>query len=407
LRIAFFTDRFPVLSETFVLSQITGLIDRGHEVDIFPRRSGGDLALQPDVERYGLLERVREPPPAAGRALVSFFGRARRVGRRNLGQLGRALNMFSFGSEATSLRLLHWTDLLKGHCIYDAILCHGGNNARSPMYLRSVGCLRGPLVTVFHGWDLAVYPRLNGQRVYHRLFHAGELFLPVSDYWKHKLVEMGCPENRTQVHRMGVDPGRFVFQPRVLPESGPVRILSVARLVEKKGLEFGIRAVARLTAQGRIPDISYTIIGDGPLKPTLEKLIRDLRLQNTVELVGAFPQQEVLKRLHSAHLLLAPSVTAADGDQEGIPMVLMEAMATGLPVVSTQHTGIPELVQDGISGCLVPERDVDALEYALGRLLMRPYSWAGLGEAGRRRVLALHHIHLLNHRLAELLSQIE
>ncbi len=117
-------------------------------------------------------------------------------------------------------------------------------------------------------------------------------------------------------------------------------------------------------------------------------------------------QDEVAELLRDSHILLAPSVTAADGDQEGIPVALMEAMSLGMPVVSTYHSGIPELIQDGVSGFLVPEREVDALADRLQYLLEHPQRWPELGRAGRRAVEEHFNIDKLNDRLADIYQQL-
>jgi len=184
-----------------------------------------------------------------------------------------------------------------------------------------------------------------------------------------------------------------------LQDDQPVQIVSIARLVEKKGLEYGIRAVAKL-AQTK-PNLKYFIVGDGLLRKKLEDLIYELDVSNIVELLGWKQQQEVLEILEQAHLLLAPSVTGIDDDQEGIPVVLMEAMAGGIPIISTYHSGIPELVENGISGFLVPEKDVDTLTEKLSYLIDQSAIWSDMGQAGRMYVEKNFEINQLNDQLVE------
>jgi colanic acid/amylovoran biosynthesis glycosyltransferase len=148
--------------------------------------------------------------------------------------------------------------------------------------------------------------------------------------------------------------------------------------------------------------VRYDILGEGPLRPALEQLVRELGLGERVTLHGARDQDEVLEMLRRSHLALAPSVTSRDDDQEGIPVSLMEAMAIGLPVVSTFHSGIPELVHDGVSGRLVPERDVDALAGALEPLVDHPETWPAMGREGRRHVVENFNLRTLNDRLVEI-----
>ena len=148
------------------------------------------------------------------------------------------------------------------------------------------------------------------------------------------------------------------------------------------------------------------IAGDGPLRNDLERMVTDLGLGAEVHLAGPKTRDEVLTLLGEAHLLVAPSVTAASGETEGIPNVLKEAMATGIPAIGTWHSGIPELVTDGVSGLLVPERDVDALAEALVTLVDHPGRWPAMGLAGRQRVEAEFDSDKLNKDLVELYEQL-
>jgi colanic acid/amylovoran biosynthesis glycosyltransferase len=145
--------------------------------------------------------------------------------------------------------------------------------------------------------------------------------------------------------------------------------------------------------------VHYTIIGDGPLRGELERLVRDLRIEAQVEFGGWRDQAVVAQLMAENDVLLAPSVTSSDGDQEGIPVTLMEAMASGMLVVSTQHSGIPELVEHARSGLLVPERDVAALTKALLHLVHSPELWPAMCAAAREAVQREFEIATLNDRL--------
>jgi len=283
---------------------------------------------------------------------------------------------------------------------YDIIHCHFGMNGNRAMTLRDIGILEGKLVTTFHAVDLTVHPQRYGKDIYQKLFHAGDLFLPISERWKQRLLELGCNEKKIIVHRMGIDCNKFTFSPRTLEPGGCFKLVSVARFVEKKGIEYAIRSVAKL--KHAYANLEYTIIGDGPLKANLQALVRQAGLGDIVHIVGWREQKDVIEILKQAHVLLAPSVTDEQGDQEGIPVVLMEAMAMGMPILSTVHSGIPELVEDGRSGYLVPERDVDALLQKLNRLIDNPTKWKEMGLHGRRFVEKSFEISTLNDSLVQL-----
>lgn len=404
MRVAFIVGRFPNLSETFILSQITGLLDRGHDVDIYADPSD-DARAHEEVERYGLLARthysLRMPRNRLIR-LVKAFALLMAYVWKDPQKVLRALNRARYGREASSLRLLFAVIPFAGRptARYDVLHCHFGAFGVRGMFLRDVGALSGKLITTFHGGDLTQTVRKHGERIYDRLLANGDLFLPISELWQRRLVALGGPADRIRVHRMGIPCGRFAFRPRSRPQAEPVRFLSVCRLVEKKGIEYGIRAMAMLVVSGR--SVRYDIVGDGPLRAHLKDLIVALGAADFVALHGWRTQSEVLAMLDSAHVFLAPSVQARNGDREGIPVALMEAMAIGLPVISTRHSAIPELIEDERSGLLANERDADALYKRATYLLDHANLWAGLSAAGRARVEQHYDVESLNDRLVEL-----
>jgi colanic acid/amylovoran biosynthesis glycosyltransferase len=409
VRIAVVVGYFPSISQTFVLSQIVGLLERGHQVDIYaagpePGREGHEE--HPDVERYALRTLVRyrpEMPEGRLRRLLGALPIVARHYRHAPGALAQVLAAAGRGHSATPLRLLYEGAPFAGRRPYDALLCHFGPNGARMVELRDAGLVRGRIATVFHGYDVSRYVDQAGPAAYRRLFARGDLFLPVSEYWRQRLVALGCPAERTMVHRMGIELAKFPFISRALAAPGePVRLLTVARLVEKKGVEYAIRAVAALRRERTVP-LRYQVIGGGPLRTRLERLVQELGVSDVVTLAGERDQDAVSRAMREAHLLLAPSVTASDGDMEGIPVALMEAMACGLPVVSTRHSGIPELVADGVSGLLVAERDVDGLAAAVRCLAEHPERWAALGEAGRGIVEREYDVNALNARLEAIL----
>jgi len=210
---------------------------------------------------------------------------------------------------------------------------------------------------------------------------------------------MGCEEGKIIVHRMGIDVEKFEFSER--RKTGTIKILSVGRLVEKKGHEYAIKALAKVVNKNG-KDIIYRIVGDGPLKDELMSLAEELGIEDCVKFMGNVEDEELLKLYKESHIFILPSVTASDGDQEGIPVVLMEAQAMGLPVISTYHSGIPEVVIDGKSGFLVPEKDVDALAEKMEFLVEHPELWSEMGRHGREFVEKHYDIRRLNKRLVEI-----
>jgi len=203
---------------------------------------------------------------------------------------------------------------------------------------------------------------------------------------------------------VGMDINFFNFRERYLRDRSLVKLLTIARMVEKKGLEYAIKAVSRVAQ--KYSNIEYNIIGDGILRSRLENLIKGLGISDKINLLGWKTQEELKSLLQEAHIFILTSVTAGDGDMEGQGLVLQEAQAVGLPVLSTLHNGIPEGVIDGKSGFLVPERDVDALVKKLEYLIEHPELWPEMGRYGRKFVEERYDIQKLNQRLVKIYEAI-
>ena len=402
MRIAFIVSHFPRLSETFILNQVTGLIDRGHHVDIFSEYDGDWEHVHPDVTRYQLhrhtypLQSV--PRNYLGRSLkglwllLSRWPKAPRL-------LARSLNVKQHGLYAGGLWLLYAAaSLIDSDCPqYDIIHCQFGTQGYRGWFLQ---CLMQPqpkLVVMFRGHDISSYVQQQGEQVYKDLWQAADACLTNCEFFRQRVIQLGCPPAKIAVHYSGLDVTKFTYKARQLVSNESIQLITTGRLVEKKGIEYVIRALVPLVP--RYPHIRYSIIGDGPLRPSLESLIRDLQLESVVHLVGWQDEHELIASLEQAHLFIAPSVTAQDGNQDAPINVLKEAMAMGLPVISTVHGGIPELVQEGIAGYLVPERDVAALAASLDRLLQQHHRWPTMGQAGRAYVEEHFNIQTLNNQL--------
>lgn len=249
------------------------------------------------------------------------------------------------------------------------------------------------LVTTFYGVDASRLLRTPGmQEALKRLFLEGDLFLALGEDMARRLRAAGCPAEKVRIQHLGVDVEQIAFRPRGWPgNSERVALLTCGRLVEKKGVLDAIEAFARLA--DRWKNLDFRIVGGGPLRPAVEQAVRRMNLQDRVVLRGALPHAEALEEMQKAHLFLLPSLTASDGDMEGTPTVLLEAQASGVPVVSTYHADIPEVVLDGETGFLVPERDSRALAGRLDHLLRHPDIWPDVGQAGRRHIEQHYNIH--------------
>jgi colanic acid/amylovoran biosynthesis glycosyltransferase len=402
LRIAFLVNGFPDGSETFIRGQAEGLVRDGHRVDMYlgntPRSAAAVGRVQAAAAAMGV--RVHHAPPGGWQRLRAAAGGALRLSRLlALGPRDAGLRDLLGGRRVHSLKLAVTVAGTDGD--YDAIVAHYGQNGIRGELLRRAGLLHGRLFTAFHGYDIAK-PGDDGKAgLYRSLFTAPDSWLlPVSAHWAQRLTAWGADPARVVVHRMGVDCERFRFVAR-RDCTGP-RLVSVGRLVEKKGFEYAIRAVARLGPM--LPGLRYDIVGDGPLAERLQTLAEAIGAGAWVRFRGWRSNSEVAETLARADALLAPSVTAANGDQEGIPVSLMEAMASGVPVISTSHSGIPELVRNGETGLLAAEGDVDGLVACVLRLMDEPGLSARLAHNGRAWVEQTHDVTKLNRMLARLLA---
>jgi colanic acid/amylovoran biosynthesis glycosyltransferase len=430
LRIAFFLEAFPVVSETFILRQITGLLDLGHEVEIFANsQAETDTPPHPEMATHHLLERtiyIDAPPessvwempiwplwgrtwaPGSSRGTLNFVRMVRALPKMascltTTPRLAwQTLDAGEYGYQAASLSALYRLATVKSAGRrFDVLHAHFGPVANSFRFARAF--CAAPLVVTFHGYDFSAVPRAEGTGVYESLFGVADAVTVNSDYTRQQVIALGCAPDRIHKLHVGVDVGQFPYQDRARGPAEPVRLLTVARLVEKKGIEYALQAVARLR-QGH-SNLQYGIVGDGPLLPALRELAAQLGLQQVTVFHGAKDSRFVQQRIAEADLFLLPSVTAADGDQEGTPVSLMEAQAAGLPVLATIHSGIPEVVLDGASGFLLPERDVAGLADRLCYLIEHPEVRRKMGVRGRQHIEEQFDLPKLNRDLVALYRQ--
>ena len=237
-----------------------------------------------------------------------------------------------------------------------------------------------PVVLTSHGTDLFLLDRFPAARsVAGPIFRAAAQVTVISTPLVSRVERLGVPADRIAVLPMPVSAERFAPPLHEVRDSG--RMLFVGRLIERKGAEYAVRAVVRLRQQGRA--VRLTIIGDGPERTKLVALINELAVGDVVDLAGALPHDAIADHYRTATLLLMPAVTDWKGEQEGFGMVLVEAMASDLPIVATRSGGIPDVVTDGETGLLVPERDPVALAAAAARLLDDPALATKLATAAR------------------------
>ncbi len=404
MKVSFFLLKFPLSSETFVLNQITAFIDMGFDVEIIALHKGDLSNTHAAYTEYKLAEKTHwlldEPQGKAAKLRYRAQAILRGAGRAST---WKALNMRRYGDEARNLILAAICGLAPRTFSADVFIAHFGPAGVTAAKLRELGVIRGKIATVFHGIDVSHRDVLaHYTPEYQQLFRRGDLMLPISDLWAGRLKNMGCPPEKIAVSRMGVDMSRFTLREVKAPGSS-LQIISVARLTEKKGLHVAIEACRLLKA--RSVDFHYRILGIGPWERRLRTLIEQFQLEDVIEMPGFKPSHEVKAMLDEADVFLLPSVTGADGDMEGIPVALMEAMAVGIPVVSTVHSGIPELIDADQSGWLVPENDPQALADKLAAFSsMEGQQLVPVVTRAREKVETDFNQQKINQRLATLLQ---
>jgi len=371
--------KFPVLSETFILNEILALEAMGVKVEIFslaptrdPRFHEGICRLQASVHYVPGLDDKS--------ALLRY---TRRLAARNPGLYRRQL-MKVLAARRPKLiwRFLQasWVAERARRTGVRHLHAHFAN--RSTTVAQQASRLLGiPFSFTAHAFD--IYRDADHEVIARKMADA-RFAVTVSDYNVQFLKSLanGHPV-RVELVRNGIDMSRF-SPPRHPPE-GPFRIITVARFVEKKGIPILIEACRILRERG--VDFRCDIIGKGELRHTLECMIRDSSLGERVRLLEPLPQQEIVRHYQAAHLLVLPCIVAQDGNRDGLPVSIVEALACGVPVISTPVTGIPEAVHDGINGLIVPERDPTSLANAIESVIRDSDLHTRLRSAARPSVV--------------------
>jgi colanic acid/amylovoran biosynthesis glycosyltransferase len=381
---------FPVVSETFISDQVESLIQRGVAVKV--------LALMPGNNPQRT-EQWHANPAHAGVLQVMYpAGLGSKKGllvKTALSLPGTFLKVLQRPSSwgLTLYCMRHMPAIfaeaslaaawLRHHPQQGSVLvCHFGTIGYMGALLKAWGCLPSamPQVSVFHGYDISRILKKKPADFYQKLFASpGHISLTITKYWQNRLKELGDAD--PQLIKLGVDITKFSYKPRAFPKSRPVRFISVGRLTEKKGYLKTLEAFAKLS-----PNLvwEYTIIGAGPQQAELEHKIASLNLQGKVHFLGARPHSETRDRLLDADAFILASHTAADGDMEALPLALLEAAASGLPIVTSTHSAIPEFFTDGKNGLVAEEANVASLAKKLEQLITKPNLWPVLVKAARQ-----------------------
>ena len=374
-RVAYLVKMYPRFSETFILSELLELERQGVELHVFALKRPNDGIAHADVAR------LRAPVTYLPQSLPGLLWAQRRALRRTplrvLSQLIAAVRKGRLASAKHVLQAGAIAPRLVGGG-YEHLHAHFASGATS-VALHASRLTGIPYSFTAHAKDIfldSVRPNDLARKLARARFA-----VTVSDYNVRRLQEFA---NGTPVVRIynGLELTRFA--PKRGPRERPPLVLAVGRLIEKKGFDDLVRACSLLATAG--VDFRCDIVGKGSLEHDLRALVKQLGLTGRVRLVGPLPREQLVDLYPRGAVLAAPCVVGGDGNRDGLPTVLIEAMAMGVPVVATPVTGIPELVEDGVTGLLVPERDPSALARAIERLLGNEYLARRLAAAARRRI---------------------
>lgn len=287
------------------------------------------------------------------------------------------------GNRVLGVSDLYRKTLLKIHRTR-VLHAHFGPTGHSLLGIRKT--LNIPLVTTFYGYDMSSLPKDPvWQQNYEVLFAEGDLFLVEGNHMKKDLVALGCPEEKVRIQHIAIDTDQFAFREREPKGNQPINLFFCGRFTEKKGLIYALKAFEAVLPE--YPNLLFTIVGDGTLRPEIEKFIEEHGIKASVKLLGYQPQHVVAHEMEQADIFIHPSVTASNGDTEGgAPTIILEAQAAGVPVLATFHADIPEVVRHGESAILAKERDWRELSEGLLCLLKNQQKWASMGRAGRKHV---------------------
>jgi colanic acid/amylovoran biosynthesis glycosyltransferase len=243
-----------------------------------------------------------------------------------------------------------------------------------------------PIIVSFHGADVEVDLRdAHSQALMREMLERSTLILARSEALRRNLIAIGAPEDKVRLNRTAVPLDEFDYRQKSPPADGVWQFLQASRLISKKGLDLTLEAFARITE--RYPKAQLVIAGEGPLLEPLKQKTMALRIADCVRFTGFLEQDALREIMHRSHIFIHPSRQTGSGDREGIPNAMLEAMACGLPVVSTHHGGIPEAVTHEKSGLLVEEDDIQALTAALERITTQQGLMEQLSAGAREEVV--------------------
>lgn len=375
---------FPEKIGRFILDQILGLRENGLNVKIValrkPKNADALIKSMPEIKKYGLIKQVH------------FLNVPRNIFKRYFKAIGlfisniyrhpikifKTLNLFKYYKTALTLNQFYLAIyMLNRKNDFDILHGHFGQRGLMGACLKEIG-IKGKLITTFYGGDISRFVE-NNPYAYEELFKRGDVFLVPCEDFKSRLIKLGCDKDRIRIHYIGIDQKEFNNVKRDYVNKNKIQVLSIGRLIEKKGHEYMIRVLSNIKTN----NVKYTIVGEGELRGSLEKLVLELKLTEVVKFIGRIDVDRLIDFFKDADIFVMPNITPQDGDVDATSIVIIQAQASGLPVIATAHGGNSELISDGVSGYIVPEKDIQRLSEKLQILIGNHLLRKKMGEQGR------------------------
>jgi glycosyltransferase involved in cell wall biosynthesis len=400
--VGYVASRFPEVTQTWMLREMEVVAaDPRIECELFslfpPMKRTG--TVHPSAERW--MERLRRP--GAGAAFVALLWWLVRAPARLVGAIGLVAAGYA-RHPALLARALVTVAVASAHARSVAAIGVGHLHAHTATYPLLAAWLCHRLTGVSYSFTAHAHDIFMDQSFLRRRLAEAEFGVAISEYNREFLRAYGGDE-QTPVHviRCGIDVSSYRFRSRAPAGEGPLRALAIGGFKDYKGHRYLLEA---LGGDPELERISLDLVGDGPLREELEVLASNLRLSERVRFHGALTEPRVIALLETADLFVLPSVVTPEGNTEGLPVVLMEALAAGVPVVATRVTGVPELVREGETGLLAEPADPADLRRAIKRLLADPDAARLRCRAGRELVEREYDAAVTGGALAELFAQV-
>jgi colanic acid/amylovoran biosynthesis glycosyltransferase len=410
MKIAFFTNGYPLVSEAFIQTSVLSLVERGHQVDVFgignAKPTGFAVSTDTLHADKHLYESITWPVTQVER-LVKLPATLTKVRRRHgMGALLKATPSI-YRRNFVDLTVYHQLCAVPANGDYDILHCQFATLGEFVAKHIDAGFLKGKLVCHFRGYDISEVPTLEGPDVYNHLWDRADGFIANCEYFSNRAISLGCPPEKIVTIGSGIDLARFNYTAPLtdVRKSGTLKCTLVGRLVLRKGFDDAFKALSIVkTRTGLALDVE--IIGDGDERGALEDVAEACGLGDCVRFKGQQPHEYVRDRLRQTHLLLSPSRTSDEGGEDAPVNTLKEAMATGAVTVATRHGGIPELVEHGVTGFLSDERNPSSLADAIIAALEQIENWPEIANRALKRVQSMFDIDSVTSRQIELYDKV-